>query len=309
MSAREKYPDFVIFRTFRRLAKRATDPNADHDGMREYSHLQCPHCDKNDIEILSDNIKYCKTTVVQDHLRICPDYTGERPTKRGSKATGLTTTLTSYQCTNPNHTILAEDVERLKEESQQHKEEIRQNKEETRQLFYHLAKHLQMQFDPPVDPPCLIEEVGVRERERLMLKESAGSSSAIIPSTTLNQFQQDQDMFNTMLTQKDSVISDQKLMMEQHEAAHRREMEQNEMFLREKTERIATLERERDQYARIVRQKQEEIDRIKAEKSTMEGNLRAQIKRQKCGSSSSLLAQAQQNHKEHYKRSRSPSPR
>jgi len=259
-----------------------------------YVEITCPHCKKVCAEIRETLVKQTKSTECIKHLRLCPEFNGEVPPKR-STATSELTTVASLQ-EKSSTTVDPQEFERYKETVNQ----LQKQQAQHHIWWGHLAAHLELA--PPQDPPVMINAVK-------LLKESAGSSSAIIPSTTLNQFQQDQDIFNTMLTQKDSVISDQKLMMEQHEAAHRREMEQNEMFLREKAERIATLERERDQYARIVRQKQEEIDRIKAEKSTMEGNLRAQIKRQKCGSSSSLLAQAQQSHKEHYKRSRSPSPR
>lgn len=124
-----------------------------------------------------------------------------------------------------------------------------------------------------------------------MLIDQSSTSTAIVTVSDAAQMQEHQQL----LVQQRELIDQQ--------------AKEHSLQLREKAERIATLERERDQCARIVRQKQEEIDRIKAEKSTMEGNLRAQIKRQKCGSSSSLLAQAQQSHKEYYKRSRSPSPR
>ena len=77
-----KYGDFKVVRTERRVPKKATDPNVDADGMREYSFLKCPHCQTEDIELLTCALAYNKSVVTRDHIAICPAYTGERPVKR-----------------------------------------------------------------------------------------------------------------------------------------------------------------------------------------------------------------------------------
>jgi len=77
-----KYGDFKVVRTERRTPKQSGDPNADADGMREYSFLKCPHCLNEDIELLTCALAYNKSVVTRDHIAVCPSYTGERPVKR-----------------------------------------------------------------------------------------------------------------------------------------------------------------------------------------------------------------------------------
>ena len=80
--AMSKYGDFEVVRTERRVPKKATDPNVDADGMREYSFLKCPHCKTEDIIIASLNLKIQKHATIREHVAVCPSYTGERPVKR-----------------------------------------------------------------------------------------------------------------------------------------------------------------------------------------------------------------------------------
>ena len=107
--SREKYPEFVVTRTYRRAPKKRQTNGVDGYGMCEYSYLQCAHCD-DELELLSSSLKFCKANVIRDHLCVCVGYTGERPTRRGSKAAAISTALAPYQCANPAHTTLAEDV-------------------------------------------------------------------------------------------------------------------------------------------------------------------------------------------------------
>jgi len=76
-----KYGVFKVVRTDRHFPKKATDPNADVDGMREYSFLECPHCHI-EVEILTCALAYNKSVVTGDHIAVCTAYTGERPVKR-----------------------------------------------------------------------------------------------------------------------------------------------------------------------------------------------------------------------------------
>jgi len=84
--AMSKYGEFDVVRTERRTPPKTTDSNVDKDGMREYSFIKCPHCNKNDIEIVSSNMDKQKYTVIREHIIVCPSFSGERPVKR-SKTT------------------------------------------------------------------------------------------------------------------------------------------------------------------------------------------------------------------------------
>tara|TARA_B110001452_G_scaffold210267_1_gene180643 strand:+ start:100 stop:516 length:417 start_codon:yes stop_codon:yes gene_type:complete len=77
-----KYGDFKVVRTERRVPKKATDPNVDFDGMREYSFLKCPHCHIETILIASLNVQIQQHAAIREHIATCPAYTGERPVKR-----------------------------------------------------------------------------------------------------------------------------------------------------------------------------------------------------------------------------------
>jgi len=255
----------VVTRKSVRQPKKRRNTGLDEDGLCEYSYIQCVHCD-DEIELLSSSLKQCKAGVVRDHLCVCTGFTGERPTKRGSKdVVNTSTTLIPYQCTNPTHSSLNEDVKRLTEKLEQHEKRLNQHEG----YFYDLAGVLKMQSSPPLDPPCLIEEVGVRERERLMLKDSTTTS----PET-------------------EHLLQNQRVLIDQQSKEYA-------IQIRKKDDQIAALELERDQ-------KQKEIERLKMERNVIETKFKAQLKAR---SSKSLLEQAEENHKQHYKRSRSPSPR
>jgi len=268
--SREKYPEFFVTRTSIRRPKKRRNTGLDGDGLCEYSYIQCVHCD-DEIELLSSSLKQCKAGVVRDHLCVCAGYTGERPTKRGSKAVVDTSTaLVPYQCTNPAHSTLAEDVKRLTEKIEQHEKRLNQHEG----YFYDLAGALKIQSEPPVDPPCLIEEVGVRERERLLLKDSS----------------------TTPLPETESLVQSQRVLIDQQSKEYASQLQQ-------KDDQIAVLECERDQKQREIDQKEREIERLKIERRTMEVKFKAQLKTRP---SKSLLAQTEESHKQH-KRSRTPS--
>ena len=130
-------------RTERHKCKRANDPNADEEGMREYSYLKCTHCNNEDIEVASDNVYKQKYTVIRDHMTVCPSFTGERPAKRGkTTATTSTTTSTAMVVTPVKTTELAEleykmatlkqkmaDSEKKMADSEKKKEEMKRKSE------------------------------------------------------------------------------------------------------------------------------------------------------------------------------------
>lgn len=83
-----KFGEFEVVRTERRLCKRPNDPNADEEGMREYAYLKCPHCATDNIGIALSSMNIQKFAVIRDHIRSCPSFVGERPSKRG-KSTAI----------------------------------------------------------------------------------------------------------------------------------------------------------------------------------------------------------------------------
>lgn len=84
-----KYGTFEVVRTERRVPKKTSDPNADVDGLREYSYLRCPHCKREDIEILTCALAYNKSVVTRAHIAVCRAYAESRPPKRHGDASSL----------------------------------------------------------------------------------------------------------------------------------------------------------------------------------------------------------------------------
>lgn len=77
----EMYGAFKEVGTVMRVPKRKTKLQLDDRGMREYTQLQCPHC--NDIvELTTKGLRNNKALVVRQHIEVCVGWTGERPNKR-----------------------------------------------------------------------------------------------------------------------------------------------------------------------------------------------------------------------------------
>jgi DNA repair exonuclease SbcCD ATPase subunit len=126
-----KYGDFKVVRTERRTPKKATDPNVDADGMREYSFLKCPHCYVESIEILSSALRTGKSLVVQEHIAVCPSYAGERPVKR-CKAVKLV----PYSNNEVQNRLLKAEQEAAKNQQEltKNQQELAEQKEEIKKL-------------------------------------------------------------------------------------------------------------------------------------------------------------------------------
>lgn len=178
-----KYGDFEFVRTERRLCKRATDPNADEDGMREYSYLRCPHCKKEDIEILTSTLKKNKSIVIRDHVAVCEAYVGDRPSKRIRDTHKVeSTAIVPYTCSNPLHGKLQTEHEKLQVEHdkmQSDVEELKRNSElQAQQLNALQSFCVQVTslagLTPPQELPTIIREIGNHEKERLLLKSQDG---------------------------------------------------------------------------------------------------------------------------------------
>jgi hypothetical protein len=88
---------------------------------------------------------------------------------------------------------------------------------------------------------------------------------------------QEEDLRHT-LAQKDEVISEQKLLIEKYKEDIQR-----------KNDELVT-EQEKHKAA---------VKRIQEERDAIESKFRAQLKRQRCGASKSLLSQAEQGQKAH----------
>lgn len=213
-----KYGDFEVVGTARLKPKKSTS-QTDEDGMREYSYLKCPHCHKDDIEIVSNNMDKQKYTVIREHIMVCPSFTGERPPKR-NKTSGTASVPQStaiVPVTNGqinNHTSQSDELVELKKrmadmEEKQKASDAKQKasdaKQETteavlaqQQLWWGDLARL-MGFEPPTDPPVLLDKCRELREKR----------------TALIEFKKDATL---LLQQKDDVIQTHQAMIEQKDA-------------------------------------------------------------------------------------------
>jgi hypothetical protein len=264
-----KYGEFEIVRTERHKPKKATD-NVDEDGMREYSFLKCPHCQKNDIEIVSSNLVKQKSSAIKDHIMVCTEFKGERPTKRKVSTTKTAlvpfggtemvpfgessgTEMVQYVCNNPCHDKGSqewEDMKRKVKELEEKFDKASKGKEVSDGI---LAQHqiwwgdcaMALGMKPPQDPPLLVDKVR-RLRE---MRE-------IDPEAAKEEYRKNTALLHEMIQEKNRTIEDKTMMIKQKDEV---------LMLKEQAwkDQIAT-------FQRIVDEKELEFTRAEAEKAEAE---------------------------------------
>jgi len=223
-----KYGDFEVVRTERRVPKKATDPNADSEGMREYSFLRCPHC-KTEIIIASLNLKVQKHATIREHIAICASYTGERPSKR-SKEKKESTALVLKTPVAP--TDSDESIETRLARIEHENAEIKQENSEMRQEM----KGQQNEIKGLQDKTCLYDGVLAAVMPSLALPLTAPADNAkitlrkaaikdITPSSTALALSGSMDvipreMHNAILEQKDAMLAVERERREEMKEMH-----------------------------------------------------------------------------------------
>lgn len=210
MNRGETYPDWVATRTEWKACKRQSDVNGDESGRREYSIFPCPHCRK-DVEMLTSAIKKIKKQIIDDHLIICPEFEGERPSKRWKPTKATTTSLVPYRCTNPTHVAQGDKLAQLQADIDVMKERMdRQEK----QLNVHQGYFVQLadvlQLPKPPDPPVIIETVTTHEKELLELK---AGTNALVTSQDAERMRASETMIEqqrALITANEGTIRDLK---------------------------------------------------------------------------------------------------
>ena len=307
-----KYGEFAIVRTERHKCKRSTDPNADEDGMREYSFLSCPHC-IGEVEILSDGLKNSKSRIIRDHIAVCPAYNGDRPVKRCVEAKQTkeeTTTLSDpnksmalvpFECNHPHHDKLSREMDAIRGEVDGLKEEMSHVNEENKEIKQVVAQHHVwwkqaaelMGLQPPQDPPVILDAVK-------LLTEGAVPSSTLITNT---QIHQQQETFNLM-TNVQKELSDAYSELSES----RKVTGDKEKIIVEKEKELSDVYNELSMARKATSDKEKAYDALKKRHEKMETNLKAQLKgsqdhaKDRGKHSLSLLGKMQQHHKAAVKR-------
>tara|TARA_Y100000766_G_C18621056_1_gene466132 strand:+ start:37 stop:627 length:591 start_codon:yes stop_codon:yes gene_type:complete len=143
-----KYGEFEVVGYERRKCKRTKDPNADEEGMREYSILRCPHCHSNDIEIATANLKTQKRSVIRDHMLTCPSYMGERPPKRNKTVADSSTAMVAE---------LKAEVEVLEQKMAENNQETEEMKRDVEKLQHKTMRYADI-FAAMAEEPVKIDQ-------------------------------------------------------------------------------------------------------------------------------------------------------
>jgi len=124
-----------------------------------------------------------------------------------------------------------------------------------------------------------ITDQTVRPQIKMLIDQSSAASvacTAMVTASDAAQLRKQEDdlqrLKDELIVQKDELIAEQKRMLAQKDDE---------------------LDRAKDE----LQKQQTEVERIQKERDIMEGKFRAQLKRQRCGSSKSLLSQAEQGQK------------
>ena len=220
---------------------------------RRYVSITCPHCDSAFIDIPIEQLTSTKASKCLQHLRVCEAFKAKggevalAPERKRADTTNIT---------------LMERVQALEDTVSQHNA-----------VFDVLVNDYGM-FRP-------ITDQNIRPQITMLLDQSTSSSTAIVTASDAAQMQQHQ----LLLVQKDSVISEQNLLLAQKD---------KELELAK-----ADLKRIETEFQDKFQRQDATVKRVQEERDAMESKFRAQLKRQRSGASKSLLSQAQQAQKVH----------
>ena len=130
-----------------------------------------------------------------------------------------------------------------------------------------------------------ITDQTVRPQIKMLLNHSSTASTALVTSSDTERMRQQQE---TIIMQKDDVIAEQKQLLAQKDT----ELDRTKSALDASQAETAKHQAETTRL-------QASMKRIQGEREAIETKLRSQLKRERCGTSKSLLAQAEQGQKAH----------
>ena len=257
----KKYMDFTESAPIERQAKQPPYEE------RSYVDITCPHCNLSFVSIPEESVRSNKASECLKHLRVCEVF----------KAKGGEVALAPEK--KRKDSVYDDLMERMSG-----LESIVASQGETiasqgKTIASHEAMVDVLVTEYGMFRPITDQNIG--PQIKMLIDQSSSSSTALVTGSDAAQMQQHQQL----LVQKDSVISEQTLLLVQKE----RELEKAK-------EDLKRIEQEfQDKFQR----QEATVKRVQEERDAMESKFRAQLKRQRHGPSKSLLSQGQQGHKEY----------
>lgn len=228
---------------------------------RMYIQITCPHCSSNFVDIPVELLASTKASKCLQHLRVCKEYKGvvALAPERKHRDPAIAELMTRMQ-----------DME---------------NKIASHEAVFDVLVNEYGMFRP-------ITDQNVRPQIKMLIDKSCGSSTALVTASDAERMRQQQE---ALLVQKDEVIAEQKRMLAQRDA----EIDRTQHTISCNEAEIARLRAEAE---RLVAENEKLLatsKRIQEERQAIETKLRSQLKRDRCGTSKSLLSHAEQGHKAH----------
>lgn len=228
---------------------------------RLYVTLTCPHCSSNFVDVPVERLETSKASKCLQHLRVCKEYKG------------VVALAPERKHRDP---AIAELMARMQD---------MENKIASHEAVFDVLVNEYGMFRP-------ITDQNVRPQIKLLIDKSCSSSTALVTASDAERLRQQQE---TLLMQKDEMIAGQKRMLAQRDA----EIDRTQHTISRNELEIARLRAETE---RLVAENEKLIatsKRIQEERQAIEAKLRSQLKRDRCGTSKSLLSHAEQGHKAH----------
>ena len=291
-----KYGEFEVVRAEMLKCKRANDPNADANGMREYSYLKCPHCNTGAIEIATTNLFRQKFSAIKDHIVICPSYTGERPTKRGKTATTTTSEVNSTALvvapikTNELAELEAKvavltqkmaDSEKEKEEMKRRdveKDRRLENLESKTCLYDSVLEAVMPSLALPLTAPVENAKITLREAA---IKDIAPRSLALSEQVDVVS----REMHTAMIEHKDAMIATEKAHKEEFNDLYKKQLEDKNSELQKAIsekeaaeKKTKELQQATDESAKTAASASSRADRLQKERDAFKAKFDASIK-------------------------------
>jgi len=292
-----KYGEFEVVRTVMLKCKRANDPNADANGMREYSYLKCPHCKTEDLEIATTNLFRAKCSAIKDHIVTCPSFTGERPAKRGNAASraATSTAMSTAMVTVP---IKTDEFAKLKaemailtqkmEDSEQEKEEMKrkdvekdrrlENLESKTSLYDSVLEAVMPSLALPLTAPVEIAKITLRDAA---IKDLAHQTLALpAPIDVVSR-----EMHTAMIEQKDAMIASEKAHREEFNGFYQKQLDEKNselekaIFEKQTAEKqTKELQQAADESAKTAASASSRADRLQKERDAFKVKFDASLK-------------------------------
>lgn len=230
--------------------------------MRLYVTITCPHCTTDFVDIPAERLEISKASKCLQHLRVCEVFKNKG---------GEVASAPEKKHKDPAFTDLMERMQDLESTVASQGTTIASQGAT-------IASH-----DAMVD--VLVDEYGmfrpitdqnVRPQIKMLLDHSSATSTTLVSTSDAERMRQQQE---TIIMQKDGVITEQKQLLAQKDT----ELDRTKSALDASQVETARLEAM--------------VKRIQGEREAIENKLRSQLKRERCGTSKSLLAQAEQGQK------------